>query len=134
MATVKKVVKRALRLLAVTESGETPEHDEFADALDALNSMLSSWELKSIPLNHVELKIGDTLAYPENHTDPITYNLAIYLAPEYGVTASLEVIAIADAGFAALQNYYCDPSAAKTDPALDPYFNPNNGYIYGYLN
>lgn len=134
MATVKKVVKKALRLLAVTESGEVPSSEEMDDAVDSLNSMLHSWQLKSIPLNHIDVGIADTLPYPEDHTDAITHNLAIYMAPEYGVSATVEVIAVAESGFDALQNFYCDPEAATTDPALDPYFNPNQGYIYGYLN
>lgn len=125
MATVKKVVQRAMRLLALTESGEVPSHAEMADAVDALNAMLHEWALNGIPLNHVDVEITDTLAYPDDHTNPIVYNLAIHMAPEYGVSASAETIAIADNGYSMLQNFYHDPPDAETDAALDPYYSPN---------
>jgi hypothetical protein len=125
MATVKKIAQRALRLLSITESGEVPSHEEMSDAVDSLNAMLHEWELNSIPLNHVDAGVDDTLPYPENHTNPIIYNLAIQLAPEYGASTPAEVVAMADNGYSMLQNYYFDPPDAETDPALHPYYNPN---------
>lgn len=43
MATVATRIQRALRLLGVLESGETPSTSEYADALVALNSMIGTW-------------------------------------------------------------------------------------------
>ena len=42
---------------------------------------------------------GDTLAMPLNYEEPIIYNLAVRLAPEFGVSASPEVVAIARSSY-----------------------------------
>jgi len=43
MATVQQVINRSLRLIGVLATGQTPEADETADALTALNAMLDGW-------------------------------------------------------------------------------------------
>ena len=120
MITVKDVVKRALRLLSITQAGESPSAPEFTDTLSALNSMLFGWQLDAIRLEHVELYSDDVLPYEESHEEPIIYNLATRIAPEFGVAVSREVGVVAARGFANLQNYYDDPDLLITQPALDP--------------
>jgi hypothetical protein len=41
----------------------------------------------------------DTLVFPAYYEEPLIYNLAIRLAPEYGKTASAEVVAIAKSSY-----------------------------------
>jgi hypothetical protein len=45
MASASELVKRALRLLGVTASGENPSGAEIADGFAALNDMLETWRL-----------------------------------------------------------------------------------------
>jgi hypothetical protein len=44
----------------------------------------------------------DTIAFPENYEEPVIYNLAVRIAPEYGKSISPEVAAIAESGYNAL--------------------------------
>lgn len=125
MATAKTVIKRALRLLAVSQSGEEPSADEAQDSLTALNEMLFSWELDSIPLNHIELVYTDTLPFGDNHIQAITYNLAVQLADEFGKQPTQIIYDKARKGYRNLQNFYANIDDAQTDAALDPYYNPN---------
>jgi hypothetical protein len=43
MATARRIINRALRLIQVLAAGETPRAAEAEDALEALNDMLASW-------------------------------------------------------------------------------------------
>lgn len=45
MATALDLIKRAMRLAQVSTKGETPDNDESQDGLDALNTMLDSWQV-----------------------------------------------------------------------------------------
>ena len=45
MATSLDIIKRAMRLAQVMTKGETPDADESQDGLDALNTMLDSWQI-----------------------------------------------------------------------------------------
>ena len=46
--------------------------------------------------------VSDTLAFPPNHEEALVYNLAVRIAPEYGVRMSAEAIAIAGNSYDAL--------------------------------
>lgn len=48
MATGQTIVNRALRLLGAVASGEAPKAQESADGLEALNTMLESWQLDKL--------------------------------------------------------------------------------------
>lgn len=46
--TVKKIIRRALRLIGVVGEGEDPTAGELADALDDLNQLLDSWNTEKL--------------------------------------------------------------------------------------
>jgi hypothetical protein len=46
--TAQDIIKRALRLLGVIATGETPSNDEMQDGLTALNSMIDSWNTEGL--------------------------------------------------------------------------------------
>lgn len=46
--------------------------------------------------------VADTISFPQNYEEPLVYNLALRLAPEYGVQMSQEAIKIAQDSYDAL--------------------------------
>ncbi len=52
MATALDVIKRSLRLLGVKRSGETLTGDESAEGLEALNSLIDSWNNESLMIHN----------------------------------------------------------------------------------
>lgn len=45
MTTAQTIIKRVLRGIGVTASGEDPTADEYADSLETLNAMIDSWSV-----------------------------------------------------------------------------------------
>jgi len=129
MATALNVIERALREIGVIQSGESPSATEAQDALTSLNQMLHGWRLKSVNLNHIDLVLIDTLPYPQDHEDPIVYNLAARLGQEYGVSIKPVTAALASDSFRSIQNYYADPQDSTFDDALNPVYGQNRFYL-----
>lgn len=48
MATALSIIQRAMRLAGVIGKGETPDADESADGLVALNAMLDAWQIERL--------------------------------------------------------------------------------------
>lgn len=124
--TVLNLIKRTMRTLGILQTQEEPDAAEAQDVLNILNSMLKAWELEGIKLSHADMVLTDTVPYPDNHIDPIVYNLAVMIAPEFEVNTRGDVIQMAANGYRNLQNYYLQPTEMALDNALHPYFGPNN--------
>lgn len=104
MPTVLAVVTRALRLLRVVDPTETPQAEDVATAIAALNPMVARWEANGISIGWSPVSSGDEdLPAPAEAEQAITFNLAATLRPEYGVTMDPEIYAIAEAGLADLR-------------------------------
>lgn len=87
MATANTIVSRALRLLGVIASGETIEASIGADALSVLNALLAEMHEAGIGLPDYSLTgLTDTLASDAADQEALAYQLAIRIAPEYGLS------------------------------------------------
>lgn len=65
-----------------------------------------------------DLTLATTMPYPPEWIRAIRYNLAIELSPEYGVTPSPAVVAIAESSLAAIMRTNLQLPAAQIDPLL----------------
>lgn len=54
--TVQDLVSKALQLIGVIASGETPSVSESSDAFDALNLIIANWNAQQLPLYAVQLQ------------------------------------------------------------------------------
>lgn len=104
MTTAAEIVSRALRLLGVIDPDEAPEASQFQGARAALNAMLRRWEANGTALGWTPVvNPADVLSVPEEAEQAITYNLAVLLRPEYGVSLESDIVALARAGMADLE-------------------------------
>jgi len=53
-------------------------------------------------MEEVSMEVGDTLKFPPNYEEALVYNLAVRIAPEYGVQMSAEAIRVATDSYDAL--------------------------------
>ena len=65
-----------------------------------------------------DLTLNDTMPYPPEWMRAIRYNLAIDIAPEYGVTVAPEIAAIADSSLAVVRRVNLQIPQAVFDPLL----------------
>lgn len=70
---------------------------------------LITFSFKPFPETGSFEAVGDSVQFPVHYQEPIIYNLAIRLAPEYGRTASREVVSIANSSYDVL----CARNAAE---------------------
>jgi len=119
VATFRDVITQSLEELGVLHVGETPSGDDVNDCFKRLNQMLQSWELSGIDLEfQTETSIDDDVPYPESHIGPFACNLAVRLAPAYGVSVSAELAAFAEIGYRQVQNHHLKMRNLKADVGL----------------
>ena len=107
MAKANDIVSRALRLLGVIASGETIEASTGADALSVLNALLAEMHEAGIGLPDYNLSgLTDTLASDAADVEALAYQLAIRIAPEYGLSLTPEAVAAARQSMFRLRSRY----------------------------
>jgi hypothetical protein len=94
------IIRDALGLIAVISEVETPSAEQGSHALRVLNQMMEQWEEEGVNLQyHAQTLTSDTFPCPP-YTEPgVTGHLAMRLAPSYGASITVELIAQADAGY-----------------------------------
>lgn len=81
-----ELVARSLRLIQVIDARQPVKAADMATAIAALNGMLRRWEANTLALGWSQVENpSDELPLPDEATDAVAYNLALRLAPEYGV-------------------------------------------------
>lgn len=100
-----QMIQRAMRLIGVLDSDGTASGSAAADGLQALNDMLTRWEANNVPLGFsTQTNTAATLPVPDEALSAVAYNLALELAPEYGVAPPAAVVSLAEAGYRSLLN------------------------------
>lgn len=93
--TVQDIVAFALR--KVTGSGETPDADQAADALERLADMLEEWRVTGADVGAPRpLTLSTTIYSPHSHISAIKHNLIVRLSDLYGsdITPSVATAAV----------------------------------------
>ncbi len=84
MTTGTEIVKKALKKIGANSIAAPAAPETIIEGRDALNSMLQNWLSQDIDLGIVPLDPpGDELGEPNDATNAIISNLAIYLAPDF---------------------------------------------------
>jgi len=113
MATALQIISRALRLCRVLDAGMAAPADDSQDALSTLNSMLAEWHEAGIGLPDYSLSsLTDTLATDAADVEAIAYQLALRVAPEYGVELSPQIIGIGEQAMGRLRLRYFQPGCS----------------------
>lgn len=104
MTTAANIVARALRLLRVLDPNEATEAEDFETARVAMNSMLRRWEANGLALGWQDIENpADEMPIPAEAEQAVTFNLALTLRPEYGVSLDPDVVAMAQEGLSELR-------------------------------
>lgn len=118
MTTALTVIEGACRLIGILAEGEALTATQSSDALESLNNMVAAWELDGIAIGAPSWALADTINLPANHLDPIKYNLAVRLAPEYEKPVSSIVVQMAGDGYKSLQAVYGEAMDMDIDTAI----------------
>lgn len=92
MATVLSVLTRSLRLIGAVDAMESLSAEDSVTALTALNAMCLRWEANGLALGWTAQTLSGTMPSPDEAEEAIVYNLAVRLAPEYGVPEAFGII------------------------------------------
>ena len=125
MTTARDLITQSLVSLAVLSGNEVPTAEEADSALVVMNQFFNSWRFEGIDLEWIDITLNDDVPYPKDHIQPFRYNLAMALAPEYGVMPSPLVVAMAKQGYDQMQREYMDNRLLSTDDALHAVYAPN---------
>lgn len=102
--TIRKTIESALRKIRVLDMYSTADATQITLGIDALNGMMQTWEANGIAVGWVPVaSANDLLPGPLEAQNPIIYNLAIRLRPDYGATLDPDVIELAKEGVSMLR-------------------------------
>lgn len=110
MATALELINRAMRLCGILDAREAADGADALDALNVLNAMLAEWHEAQIGLpEYAFANLTDPLSSDAADSDAIAYQLALRLAPEYGLEPSARVERTAEEAMSRLRLRYFQP-------------------------
>ncbi len=118
MTTARTVIKRALRRLAVTTIGQEPSAEEASDGLEALNDMLHGLKGEGGDVGFATLTLNDDLPVAREYIKPIVDLLMRELAPEFGVTLTVNQAEAASSARRILQAAFSEIPVLTIDRGL----------------
>lgn len=110
MATATEIATKALKRLRIISAGETPAAEDVADATDALNAMLASWEAQGLT--------GDVLPLDARFEAGIVAMLAVRMAEDYGKTPGPVLLDDADRGWKGIRGAFFAVPRATFDTGI----------------
>lgn len=97
MATNAAIIADALRLLGVLTETQTLSAEQGADGLVTLNDMLEEWSEHGIEVGYfVQTSPADDFPCGPTLHAPVKFNLAVHLAPQYGIAVRPDIGARAE--------------------------------------
>ena|SRR4249919_3139199 len=130
MATASQIIRRALRLIGALNPTQALKAIDAQDGLETLNAMLAEWHEAQIGLPDYSLSsITDTLASDVADREAIAYQLAVRVAPEYGLDIPPAVGVMAEQTMGRLRLRYFQPGTSDFSelPAVCHAFNIERG-------
>jgi hypothetical protein len=104
MTTVAEIVSRSLRLLGVLDANKAPSGSDYGTAILTLNAMVQRWEANGMALGWASVSDpGADIPLPPEAEQAVAFNLAVLLAPEYGITPNAVVVGFARDGLSELR-------------------------------
>lgn len=130
MSTYRDVIEQALQELGVIHATESPSGDESEDARVRMNQMMTGFIHDGIDMEFESVTdIDANVPYPDSLIAPLASNLAMRMAPMYGITPSPVLVALAQQGRRYLWAYFLKIEPAGIDPAIQTTWNPNFRFL-----
>jgi hypothetical protein len=95
-----ELIASALRLIGVVAEGIPLTDEQAVDGMESMNQMLYEWDADGIDVGFIpQTAVEDESPLYADAQFAVRYNLALILAPEYGVEPRSTVIAFARDGY-----------------------------------
>lgn len=103
--TARSIIERAAKAILVQAADSTLEADEYADGLEALNGLMLAYEADGIRLGYRKVcDLSDVVTVPDGAIRAVVSNLALELAPMFGVSPNPALVLQAERGIRTLEH------------------------------
>ena len=106
MSTILDIVNGALKRIRVIASDETANNVDAADALSALNDMMTAFDMEGADTQWTARALTDNFPLNARHEGGVKALLAVRLAEDFGKPIGAVLARDADQGKSSLQNDY----------------------------